>query len=99
MTDQAREGLPFLQQSNTSSSQPKTMTDVLTLPDAERKLMNWLMRRRRASLTEISDHLEESSDTAQKILKQLFQAGFITPSDDVETGEDVVFKPKIMSRR
>lgn len=99
MTDQARDGLPFFQQSNTSSSQPKTMTDVLALPDAERKLMNWLMRRRKASLIEITDHLGESSDAAEGLLEQLFQAGFITSLDEAESGDNVVFKPKIMSRR
>ena len=99
MTSQAQEGLPFFQQSHVSSSQPKTMTDVLALPDTERKLMNWLMRRRKASLTEITHHLGGDLDSAQGTLEQLFQAGFITTLDESNAGEDINFKPKIMSRR
>ena len=33
MTSQAQEGLPFPQRLKTLNSQPKTMTDLLSLPD------------------------------------------------------------------
>jgi|GEM_PF-1516391 len=99
MTSQAQEGLPFPQRLKTLNSQPKTMTDLLSLPDKERKLMNWLMRCRKASFTEITHHLGGDVATAQEIVEQLFQSGFITTSEHSEEAEDIVLMPKIMSRR
>jgi predicted transcriptional regulator len=99
MTSQAQEGLPFPQRLKTLSSQPKTMTDLLSLPDQERKLMNWLMRCRKASFTEIAHHLGGDVETAQEIVEQLFQAGFITTSEHSEETGEIVLIPKIMSRR
>jgi predicted transcriptional regulator len=99
MTSQAHNELPFFQQPDTSSSPPKTMTDVLALPEIERKLMNWLMRRRKAAFTEIIQHLGGDSETAQRIVERLFQAGFISTSEDFEGSKDIILRPKIMSRR
>lgn len=70
------------------------MADVLALPESERKLMNWLMRRRKASLTEITNHVGGDLGSAQVLLKQLFQAGFITTLD--ESGKKILsLSPKL----
>jgi predicted transcriptional regulator len=99
MTTPDQDGLPFPKRLNTSSSQPKTMTDLLSLPDQERKLMNWLMRCRKANFAEVVERLGTDLGTAQEIVNQLLQTGFISMSEESQNPEDIILKPKIVSRR
>lgn len=96
MTDQANDGRSGFRQPNSSGNAQKTMTDLLSLPDTERTLMNWLVRQRQASLTDILAYVGGDSETTQAMLEQLIQTGFLVASD---ASEGVVFKPNLVSRK
>ena len=62
---------------NSTARKPRTMADLLFLPDAERSLMNWLLRQQQATLPEIAAHLNQSESAAQILLNELMAQGFI----------------------
>lgn len=80
----------------TGSSGPRTMTDLLALADAERTLVNWLLRQRGASLADIVAHTHIESADLQATLDKLIAAGFLIFSDDADPA---LFKPNLVSRK
>jgi hypothetical protein len=75
---------------------PKTMTDLLALADAERTLVNWLVRQRGASLAEIAMQLHHPLEEAEAMVEALIELGFLTADASVEP---TVFKPNLVSHR
>ncbi len=96
MTDQANSELPEDRRSPSSGNAQKTMTDLLALPDSERTLMNWLVRRRQASFAELLDRVGGDAETLKGMIERLISAGFLTADGD--SGESV-FKPNLVSRK
>ena len=59
------------------------MTDILSLAEAERPVVNWVLRKRRCTLEQISQQIEKSPEELRPILNQLVSAGFLL--EDIET--------------
>lgn len=80
-----------------NSAQPKTrtMADLLFLPETERSLMNWLLRQKQATLSEIAAHLNQSESATQPLLNELMAQGFI----QIEQGDICCYQPNLMSRK
>ncbi|MBE9108628.1 MarR family transcriptional regulator [Nodosilinea sp. LEGE 07298] len=72
------------------------MTDLLGLPDAERTLVNWLVRQRGASLADIVAHTQAEPAAVQNMLDNLLAAGFLTTD---EASNPALFKPNLVSRK
>ncbi|MEM8502356.1 MAG: hypothetical protein AAF716_04305 [Cyanobacteria bacterium P01_D01_bin.1] len=62
----------------------RTMTDILSLADADREIVNWVLKQQRSTLDQISQHTQKSSDDLKLTLTQLVSEGFL--SEDAETG-------------
>ncbi|PSN15417.1 hypothetical protein C7293_07265, partial [filamentous cyanobacterium CCT1] len=78
----------------TAGAGPKTMADLLVLPDAERTLVNWLVRQRGASLADIVAHTQTEPAAVQAMLDNLLTAGFFTVDE-----ASALFKPNLVSRK
>ncbi|MGG6238976.1 hypothetical protein ACQ4N7_10075 [Nodosilinea sp. AN01ver1] len=87
---------PAPRQRPAASAGPKTMTDLLVLPDAERTLVNWLVRQRGASLADIVAHTQAEPAAVQTTLDNLLSAGFLTVD---EASDPALFKPNLVSRK
>jgi hypothetical protein len=72
------------------------MTDLLTLADPERTLVNWLLRQRGASLADIVAHTQAEPAALQAMLDNLTATGFLILHEDADPA---VFKPNLVSRR
>ncbi len=55
----------------------QTMTDVLLLNDAERSIVNWVLRQRRSTLAQLSAQFRQSPEALSALLDQLVAAGFL----------------------
>jgi DNA-binding IclR family transcriptional regulator len=55
----------------------RTMADVLALPDETRTIVTWLVRRREVGLSEVAALLEQDEATAQTLLTDLVEQGFV----------------------
>lgn len=75
---------------------PKTMTDLLTLAEPERTLLNWLLRQRGASLADIMAHAQAEPAAIEAMLDNLTTAGFLILHNDADPA---VFKPNLVSRQ
>lgn len=62
----------------------QTMTDILLLKDAERTVVNWVLRQRRSTLAQISQQVQKSPDELRPMVNQLVAAGFLL--ENAETG-------------
>ncbi|MGC1308573.1 MAG: hypothetical protein WA885_15210 [Phormidesmis sp.] len=60
------------------------MSDILTLEDAERSVVNWVLRQRRSTLAQISQQLQKSPIELCPMLDRLVADGFLSKS--AETG-------------
>ncbi|MBD1845591.1 hypothetical protein H6F89_19695 [Cyanobacteria bacterium FACHB-63] len=74
----------------------KTMADLLFLPELERGLMNWLLRQRSASLSEVANYLAEDEAIARSHLEKLAAEGFL---QSTESEGHVCYQPCLASRR
>lgn len=74
----------------------RTMADLLFLPDAERSLMNWLVRQQSATLAEVAAHLNETEAAAQHLLTELTNQGFV---QFVEQADQSHYQPKLTIRK
>lgn len=73
-----------------------TIADVLTLPDVERKLINWLVRQQKATLGEIAAFVSQDEASTQTILDGLVQKGFVSCNAQSEPS---CYEPRLRSRR
>lgn len=74
----------------------KTMADLLFLPERESGLMNWLLRQRSATLTEIANHLAEEEASARSLVEKLATEGFL---QETESEGQICYQPCLASRR
>lgn len=54
-----------------------SMGDILTLPDRQRRIVNWITRHQECTLLEVTENLDEDEATAKSELDTLVQQGFI----------------------
>ena len=55
-----------------------TMLDVLSLADAERSIVHYVMRQRRSTIAQLSHHFSKTVAEIQPLLHQLVAAGFLS---------------------
>ncbi len=71
----------------------RTMTDVLTLAETQRLLVNWILRNREASIDQLSEQLQQNRQTLLPLLEELILDGFIYK--DIQNGH---YKTTIRTR-
>ncbi|GIW07092.1 MAG: hypothetical protein KatS3mg060_1897 [Dehalococcoidia bacterium] len=74
----------------------KSVADVLEIPDAERSLVRWLLRRESASLAEIVQRMNLSIDETTRAVERLVQRGFIT---ETEVDGQIRYRARLAPRR
>lgn len=65
------------QQEPGNSSASLSMTDILALPDEQRRIANWLMRHKGSTLSDIAQHLNEDEATTKSTLGTLVEQGIV----------------------
>lgn len=73
-----------------------TIADVLTLPNVERRLVNWLVRQQSATLSEIAAYISQDETSTQVVLEGLIKDGFVAR---VSQDGQVHYEPRLRSRR
>lgn len=58
-----------------------SMSDVLTLPDFEQKLVTWMVRQKEVSLAEVVAYMEEEEGVVVTTLNSLKEQGFVQEID------------------
>ena len=59
----------------------RDMLDVLALPEGERRLVQWLLRRGAAGVSEIAAQIGLEEDAARRMLDALAGAGFLARAE------------------
>lgn len=54
-----------------------SLSEVLTLPDAQRQLVNWMLRQGEVSLAQVAAHCRQPAEAARRLLSPLVQQGFV----------------------
>ena len=73
-----------------------TIADVLTLPNGERRLVNWLVRQQSATLSEIAAYISQDESSTQTVLEGLTKQGFV---GQVDQNGQAHYEPRLRSRR
>lgn len=71
---------------------------LVTLPDAERAVLNCLIRRQSASLGEIAEHVQQGEAATGQLLDELVQRGWIAAVAESSTTEPV-YRVRLARRR
>jgi predicted transcriptional regulator len=79
------------------STPSRTTADLLFLPDLERSIVNWLLRQQGATLSEISDHIDQDLEATQVLLDQLIDQGYLLRFSD--QSEQTHYLPHLRSRK
>jgi len=69
---------------NSQEPSPKSILDIMNLPDEQRQLVNWIIQQQKVSLSEVAVHLNISEELAQQHLQTLITQGFIQKPDNSE---------------
>ena len=69
--------------------------DLLSLPDAERGLVTWMMREGQVTLAQVSEHLGAALDDAHQQLLDLETRGYV---ERVGTGDPAVYRTQHLAR-
>lgn len=56
---------------------PPQIADIMSLPDEQRQIVNWIIHQQKVSLTEVVNHTNLSEDLVQQHLQNLVDKGFI----------------------
>ncbi|MBI2864731.1 MAG: MarR family transcriptional regulator [Chloroflexi bacterium] len=73
-----------------------TMSDVLVLPEAERRLLNWMMRADEVSLAEVADRLQADETAARARLAELMEKGYVR---EIDIHGDVRYRVRLAPKR
>ncbi len=60
---------------------PFSMTDLLKLPEAERKLMTWIVQQHDVSLAEAINYMKQEDEIVWNMLNSLCDLGFLEEFD------------------
>lgn len=76
-----------------------SMADVLSLPDAERKLMNWLLDQQEVSFAELVAHTGESKQSLSSMIDALVAQGFLRKIDRGAGEENICYQVRFARKR
>ncbi len=76
-----------------------SMADVLSLPDAERKLINWLLDQDEASFPELVARAGENEQSVRTMLDALVKQGFLRRIEDGSGEENVCYRVRFARKR
>jgi DNA-binding MarR family transcriptional regulator len=80
---------------HSQASKGLTLSDLMLLPDDERRLVNTMKRQLMMSLEELALQLEESPTAIASLLDRLIQKGFVSKTGDPDNPSyQVCFSPK-----
>lgn len=85
--------------SNSPSPPSRTMTDVLSLPDLERSVVNWIMRHSRSTLAQCAEAIEQPATALQFVLPQLVNDGFLRCVESELDEMQQCYEPAVRTRR
>ena len=71
-----------------------TMLDVLSLADAERSIVHYVMRQRRSTITQLSHHFSKPVAEIQPLLHQLVAAGFLSKDSSDSYQIAIISRPR-----
>jgi amino acid permease len=54
-----------------------SLTDILTFPDTQRQLVNWMMRRGEVSLAQVAAYCHETADGARRLMYRFMEQGLV----------------------
>lgn len=58
------------------------MTDILSLADAEREVVNWVLKQRHSTSAQVSAHTQKPLGEVQPLLDRLVTEGFLAENKD-----------------
>lgn len=73
-----------------------SMSAVLMLPDAQRRIVQWMLRQPECTLSEIAAHLGEDEAIARTLLDDLVDQDFV---QEMNVGGTLYYRTKLASRR
>lgn len=73
-----------------------TMADLLTLPEHQADLLNWMMRQAEIPLVEVAAFLGQDEEQARAILTNLIQRGFVR---EIEMRDVTTYRVRLAPRR
>lgn len=84
------------EEDNSQSTAGVSMGDILTLPDVERQIVNWLVRQREATAIQVATQIERAPETVQELLDRLVEKGFIQYT---EVEDERLYRPRLAPKR
>jgi MinD-like ATPase involved in chromosome partitioning or flagellar assembly/predicted transcriptional regulator len=93
-SDKAQKGQRSTEPLSERSSGGITMLDVLTLPDQQRQLMNWMLRQGSVKLEEVIDRTGQDEIGVLSTLDDLIAQGFI---QKFKVGDEFQYQPLLTS--
>ncbi|HAX89116.1 MAG TPA: hypothetical protein DCY91_23335 [Cyanobacteria bacterium UBA11370] len=73
-----------------------SMGDILALPDRQQQIINWIIRQKECTLSQIADYLSQEESATRSELEALVQQGFVQES---QAGESSKYSVKLAAKR
>ena len=73
-----------------------TMADILTMPDALRELINWMMREVEVGLPQVAVHLQKDEPAARTMIASLIEKGFVR---EIDMKGDLRYRVRLAPKR
>jgi predicted ArsR family transcriptional regulator len=83
------------EQAHAKAAQPG-IGDLLTLPDAERGLIQWMLRQGEVSLSEAAEHAGLDEEAVRRMLETLAAGGFV---QTIEVTAEVRYRARLEPKR
>lgn len=84
------------EEENSQSAAGVSMGDILSLPAAERQIVNWLVRQREATVAQVATQIERSDEIVLELLDRLVKQGFIQYT---EIEGERLYRPRLAPKR
>lgn len=73
-----------------------SVLDVLTLPDDQQQLVNWMMRQGEVHFADVVAHLGKDEEVARKLLDVLLEKGFVR---EIAREDKPIYRIQLASKR
>ena len=73
-----------------------SMTDIITLPDPLRRLVNWMVRERQVELEAAAEYLGQDVETLRSLLADMIEKGYVT---QLEMRGKVFYRIRLAAKR
>ncbi|AFZ24153.1 hypothetical protein Cylst_1904 [Cylindrospermum stagnale PCC 7417] len=77
-------------------SSPKSIADVIDLPEDQRQLVNWITHQKKVTLAEVAVYTNLAESDAQQNLQTLITQGFIQELND---NGSVYYQPRFVGKQ